>query len=122
MDRGPSPLPLNGPNSLSSYELYIRTLKPPALSRLKLIDTELQRLVYFIVRDFVSSWYSSVSTHDEFYSEVVQSLASVLAKIEARLLEVCCKRLELKPGRRLTTRNLYSRSISSAYPSKSYQK
>lgn len=91
MLRGPSPLPStsNQPSStLSSFEVYTRVLKPPPLSSSKPLDAELQRLVHFILRDFISSWYSGISSHDEFYSEVVQTLAVVLGKIESRLAQV----------------------------------
>lgn len=74
--------------SLSSFEFYTRTLRPPRLSPSPAVDAELQSLLYLILKDFVGSWYGAISNNDEFYAEVVASIAGVIAGLETRLRKV----------------------------------
>ncbi|KAI9024006.1 PXA domain-containing protein [Hyaloraphidium curvatum] len=88
MDRRPSPRAVPPRHSAATYELYARTFRPPRLHELPALDAELQMLVYLVLRDFVGTWYTGISGHDDFYAEVVKTLCSVVSSIQERLAKI----------------------------------
>ncbi|KAJ3343181.1 hypothetical protein HDU93_009731 [Gonapodya sp. JEL0774] len=58
-----------------------------------LLDTQLHALTFLIVRDFIQSWYYTISKDDEFIKETVGVIARVARELEARLEKVDFVRL-----------------------------
>ncbi|KAJ8266254.1 hypothetical protein GJAV_G00128320, partial [Gymnothorax javanicus] len=57
------------------------------------LDREIQSTIRKIIRDFVSSWYRSVSSEEEFELEVQRAMVAVAQGLKARALKVDRKSL-----------------------------
>uniref|UniRef100_A0A667Y6C3 Sorting nexin 19 n=1 Tax=Myripristis murdjan TaxID=586833 RepID=A0A667Y6C3_9TELE len=78
-------------NSVVHLERFI-TLEPvnipPSAEDEQQLDQEIQNTVRKIIRDFVSSWYSTVSTESGFEMEVQEAMISMAMELKKRARQV----------------------------------
>ncbi|KAL4752310.1 hypothetical protein BDW72DRAFT_202355 [Aspergillus terricola var. indicus] len=104
---------LNGPNDRALAALVRRVLCPqsgsyggatspyapeellPPLTSSNDVDRQLYALVAMMVREFISSWYSKITSDQALISEVLQLIAHLTRALEQRLREVDIVQLAL---------------------------
>uniref|UniRef100_UPI003AADA2EC sorting nexin-19 n=1 Tax=Centroberyx gerrardi TaxID=166262 RepID=UPI003AADA2EC len=81
-------------NSVLHLERFI-TLEqvPPSAEDEQQLDQEIQNTVRKIIRDFVSSWYSTVSTESGFETEVQEAMICMAMELKIRARQVDRKEL-----------------------------
>lgn len=81
-------------NSVVHLERFI-TLEqvPPSVEDEQHLDQEIHNTVRKIIRDFVTSWYSTVSTESCFETDVQQAMISVAMELKIRARQVDHKEL-----------------------------
>ncbi|KAI3354653.1 hypothetical protein L3Q82_019142 [Scortum barcoo] len=84
-------------NSVVHLERFI-TLEqvPPSVEDEHHLDQEIHNTVSKIIRDFVSSWYSTVSSESAFETEVQQAMISMAMELKIRARQVDRKGLTQK--------------------------
>ena len=61
---------------------------PPSVEDDHHLDQEIQNTVRKIIRDFVTSWYSTVSSESGFETEVQQAMISMAMELKMRAGQV----------------------------------
>ncbi|KAJ8343114.1 hypothetical protein SKAU_G00330420 [Synaphobranchus kaupii] len=81
-------------NSVLHLEHFISLKMVPHLPESELqLDREIQSTIHKIIRDFVSSWYRSVSSEEEFEVEVQNAMLAVAQGLKTRARKVDRKAL-----------------------------
>ncbi|KAI9199452.1 PXA domain-containing protein [Polychytrium aggregatum] len=62
--------------------------KPQRYSSSPVVDGQIDKLLHLILRDFVQSWYSSISKDQEFLQQLLDSIAFAVKQAETRLASV----------------------------------
>ncbi|KAM6959230.1 sorting nexin-19 [Aplochiton taeniatus] len=76
-------------NSLVRLERFVCLEQaPPSQENEQQLDQEIQNMVRKIIRDFVSSWYSTVSPERKFEMEVQSSMLAMAMELKARARQI----------------------------------
>ncbi|XP_030632683.1 sorting nexin-19 [Chanos chanos] len=80
--------------SVVHLERFVRLERiPPSAESEQQLDHEIHNTVCKIIRDFVSSWYSTVSSEREFEIEVQNAMVSMAMELKVRARRIDRKRL-----------------------------
>ncbi|XP_027027165.2 sorting nexin-19 isoform X1 [Tachysurus fulvidraco] len=83
--------------SVIHLERFIKLDEMPASEDSEMhLDDEIQNMVCKIIRDFVSSWYNTISTEREFENEIHNAMISMAMELKLRAKKVDRKALTLK--------------------------
>jgi hypothetical protein len=52
------------------------------------VNQELSRVISLMLRDFISTWYATLTADKDLYSEMIQTIAQLLQELERRLIRV----------------------------------
>ncbi|TRZ02287.1 hypothetical protein DNTS_003180 [Danionella cerebrum] len=81
-------------DSVVHLERFVKLEKiPPSADSEQQLDEEIQKMVCKIIRDFVASWYSTVSREKEFEDEVHNAMISMAMELKGRAARVDRKAL-----------------------------
>ncbi|XP_038548677.1 sorting nexin-19 isoform X2 [Micropterus salmoides] len=81
-------------NSVVHLERFVTMEQvPPSVEDEHLLDQEIHNTVRKIIRDFVTSWYSTVSSESGFETEVQQAMISMAMELKIRARQVNRKEL-----------------------------
>lgn len=73
---------------LEMLEALYALLKVHPLTTSAKVNEELSKIIALLLRDFISMWYDSLTNDQEFYLEIIQTIATLTQEIERRLLRV----------------------------------
>ena len=63
-------------------------LQDHKLTSSNLVNQELSKIFALLLRDFVSSWFKSVSQDQELYIEIIKAISSMVQEIERRCFRI----------------------------------
>ena len=74
--------------STSSLNKIFSCIRPHQLTSSPAVDKQLSKIITLLLRDFVSNWFSAISSDEEIYSEVIRIVSQLLMELEHRLSKV----------------------------------
>lgn len=96
-------------------QVPIDELLPPLTSRND-VDLELYALLAIIMREFVQSWYSKITTDEHFVSEILHIIAHCSRALEQRFRKVDLESLVLDEIPDLLDKHITCEDLNSAMP------
>ncbi|KAK6098084.1 hypothetical protein BDV3_004531 [Batrachochytrium dendrobatidis] len=94
-DEGSHSLPNKDSKTLPSRAFSTTTLnqifnqiRPHQFTSSCMVDSEIQKLITLLLRDYVASWFSIISDNDEFITELIRTISHVIRECERRLNRV----------------------------------
>ncbi|KAJ3027601.1 hypothetical protein HK097_006130, partial [Rhizophlyctis rosea] len=76
------------PSSTPSLTQTFHSIRPQQFTTSPLIDTELHKILLLLLRDYISSWYTSISTDPDFLTHLISLLSSIISTLETRLQSI----------------------------------
>ena len=74
--------------STASLNKIFSHFKPQQLTSSPIVDEQLSKIITLLLRDYISSWFSTLSNDEELYTEITKLVAHILSELEHRLSKV----------------------------------